>query len=363
MNQSVLDELEFLDLGGMDNGRGEEAEFDFVYHLPHADFDRIILHNSISDFGKIEGFKKSEHNASMMNLADGNRDTSHVNMNRKKLSRALDPMFNGKKEKLRKKFKNALENSASRIGGSRLLGTSNANSNVPSHANLRRKSRGGGGSMMFLNGRKSLAASQYSPSIAPSSKNQSRSGSRNMLGSNGSRNLLGSSRLADSDDGGIKITVNGEDLGPPLIQIDDGSEEPVIHVGTVQTEELNDRDSASNPNGSNNVLGYGSSNALGRGGFQGSRDVGPFRSTNTLAKSMYEGSDYGASELGGPDIYEDAMNQIQNEEAKVSNFHALPLLVRNIIMPKIVAIISISIVAVIAIYVYYINIEKVVLGN
>jgi hypothetical protein len=371
MNQSVLDELEFLDLGGMDNGKGEEAEFDFVYHLPHADFERVVLHNSISDFGKIDGFKKSDNQGSVMNL---HRDTSHVDMNRKKLSRALDPMFNGKKETIRKKFKKTLDQSASRIGGSRLLGTNSNTSANPSNMNLR-KSRN---VPMGYNRRKSLAPSNMDKSMAPSSNGGSRdmlnsnAGSKNMLGSKGSRNMLGSrNELADSDDGGIKITVNGEDLGAPLIQIDDGSEGPSIQVtGLNDGEDRGSRDMLSN--GSRDMLsnGSGMNELANKRAYMGSRDVSdPFRSTNSMAKSYYEGSEVSGSEYDGaggqgPDIYEDAMAQIhQEEEIHRSKFHALPLSVRQRVAPKTLAQIMISVVSVIAFYVYFINIEKVVLGN
>lgn len=342
MNQSVLDELEFLDIGGLDNGKDEEADFDFVYHLPHADIDRIVLHESISDFGTIEGFKKLDAGNSMANLEDNSRQPSAINMNRKKLSRALDPMFNGKKESIRKKFKTTLENSASRIGGSRLLSGTNANSAFHSRASF-------GTSMRR---RKSMAPSQmsFTPSAAPSSNHRSfQKASRDFLGDEAklpsSRGDLAAAPL-------IQIDGADEDIAAPMIQVTEVPNEislqeiPVIHASSPPEFTVSDEQ--------NDSAG-------------GSPKGGSADASAKVSQEMIESRRTSSSRMPSDldqDIYEDAMQQIWKEEAeKLSNFHALPLWARQRVSPKKVAIAALATVALFASYVYAITIQNLITGK
>jgi len=305
--------------------------------------DRIVLHSSISDFGQIEQFKRTEF-GSMAPIAHS-QQSSNVNVNRKKLSRALDPFFNGKKESIRTKFKHALDGSASRIGGSRLLGDAQSSRNVGSK-NL-------GSKMSF---------SKRSTVQRPSTNALNVGDAVAMGGNRGGRMT---SRIMDpieNDEVDFKIMVNGENLGSGIkINVgEDGSDNvpdsffvsivPPTPMTMTKPSELRNRRLSTNDE------------------FPLAPNAAPTKSSNTLQEKSIRSLDLNnefsqAFKVSMPGIYQDAVKEINEVEKKLPNFHAMPEWVRRRVSPKKVAIAMVFLVAVIVVYVFTINIQKVMAGG
>lgn len=325
MNQSVLDELEFLDLGGFDNGKsGEEADFDFVYHLPHAAEDRIVLHNSISDFGFIEQFKKSEL-GSHPNLAE--KQHSSTNMHRKKLSRALDPFFNGKKETIRSKFKHAIDGSASRIGGSRLLSGSQEPSAQGSKMSLARSLQRRQ-SFMPMTGAKR-------PSLKPPA--------------------FGVMDDSEFDEGDVKITVNGQNLGSGVqINVENTEESNPFIVSVVPPTPMAPVASELRRRSTGGVVEDEFPPAptdASRSTLARSNPALHDKSNRTL--DLNNSFNRSLKHVPSPEVYNNAVDEIEKEKAKAVKkpaFHALPLFISRV-PPKIVAFTCLIVVAIVGIYV------------
>jgi hypothetical protein len=109
MRQSVIDELDFLDLNGLDRSQDDEGDFDFVYHLPHANEEKIVPHTSISDFGDV---------IPKETLVAKYKSTNSIykSENHRALVKALDPNFSGKRETIRSRLNARNE----KIGGSQM---------------------------------------------------------------------------------------------------------------------------------------------------------------------------------------------------------------------------------------------------
>ncbi|KAJ3200505.1 hypothetical protein HK099_002627, partial [Clydaea vesicula] len=302
MNQSVLDELEFLDLGNLTSNKGEEENYDFVYHLPHADQTKIVLHNSVSELGKLDFLVKNEEVPAITKGSSQNIKTA----NQKKLSRALDPFFNGKKEALRNRFNRAIENGSkgSRLGGSGALGNGSRGashgskafgSKAQSKANFRgSKMLGGGESHNFLGGGLGV----------PFNHNGGRRGSMlNTLGLQAEQLRKSMNFLQDEKDQ-VRIDIDADSL-TKLVP---------------SKSEISYKDSTSHSLSLNNSSAQVSSN-----------------------------------EEDNEGIYEEAINEIQNEVPK-KHFHAFPPSIRKRVHPKIIAILAFLTMVILTIYVFVQNI-------
>ncbi|KAI8908525.1 hypothetical protein EDD86DRAFT_276308 [Gorgonomyces haynaldii] len=99
--QSVLDELEFLDLnaGIKKYDDDDDEDFDYVYHLPHANPAAIVKRDPLNTVAtKLE---KSKKNSSMMSV--GSRLSNGSKMSAKAMRALLDPRASGAPKRLQKR--------------------------------------------------------------------------------------------------------------------------------------------------------------------------------------------------------------------------------------------------------------------
>ncbi|KAJ3371456.1 hypothetical protein HDU91_005287 [Kappamyces sp. JEL0680] len=96
MAQSVLDELEFLDISaGIKKGYTEDDDFDYIYHLPSANPDRIIWRDpfQVQKLAKMTDSKKQRSVQSMSQLSNSSRHSI------KEIRGMLDPTLGQKVQK------------------------------------------------------------------------------------------------------------------------------------------------------------------------------------------------------------------------------------------------------------------------
>ncbi|KAK5670321.1 hypothetical protein QVD99_003017 [Batrachochytrium dendrobatidis] len=88
MNQSIMDDIEFLDItaGIKKMYRDDEDDFDYIYHLPHADLDRIVIRDPFKPSHPVHSKTKSIGNLSLTSRHSIKAIRSTLDVNVGKLS-------------------------------------------------------------------------------------------------------------------------------------------------------------------------------------------------------------------------------------------------------------------------------------
>ncbi|XJO76023.1 hypothetical protein BDV3_006603 [Batrachochytrium dendrobatidis] len=88
MNQSIMDDIEFLDItaGIKKMYRDDEDDFDYIYHLPYADLDRIVIRDPFKPSHPVHSKTKSIGNLSLTSRHSIKAIRSTLDVNVGKLS-------------------------------------------------------------------------------------------------------------------------------------------------------------------------------------------------------------------------------------------------------------------------------------